>query len=633
MNSKTIVSILGIMTFVFTWAASVKAANLTPSGHGSLYTWLASFDGRDGTATAGMNKDPVASLARFYGKVGFQPVWTGPDGLLSGGTLLSEDMFSACRTGFFSQDYPLRDSETVWGSGVCFPQTIPVYQLEPYIRSDVMITHAMLQYAQHISQGWIKPESVFQQWHAWRRPTAPDIPAELAQALTEGRLAAYLESLHPQNRQYQALRKALVQYEQIRKLGSWIAIPQGPALRKDDRGDRVAVLRRRLTITGDLSSGMAIEQTPSDGTAVYDETVELAVKRFQQRHGMQADGIVGKDTLAQLNVPIEQRIIQLQLNMERLRWFPDSLGERYLLVNIPAFELRIIENQQTIERMRAIVGRKQRQTPVISGRMTYLEINPYWNIPGKIARKDILPKVIGDPEYLTRQGIRIFADWKPESTELDPAGVAWEKFSDQYFPYRLRQDPSSLNALGKIKFVFPNHLSVYIHDTPGKNLFELPVRDFSSGCIRVESPLLLAQYLLYEQGWDKSRLAAAIAKGERNALLLRRTIPVHLVYFTAWVDEDGSVNFREDIYGQDRKLISALKEMAPKRLICRNTKTANHPAHFCEKKLESVVPTAETPKEIAVDPFKKDVCETTSDACRIGLDVSALDVIAGYHTF
>jgi murein L,D-transpeptidase YcbB/YkuD len=327
-------------------------------------------------------------------------------------------------------------------------------------------------------------------------------------------------------------------------------------------GYRVEALRHRLSVTHDLSTDMPLH------SIAYDEIVEAAVKRFQRRHGLRPDGLVGKRTLSELNVPVDQRISRLQINMERWRWYPDSFGNRYLMVNIPAFELSVVEAGTRIDSMRAIVGKKRRQTPTLSGRMTYLEFNPYWNIPRKIARKDILPKVVGDPDYLNRQGIRVFDSWDHQARELDPTGIMWENLSAHYFPYRLRQDPSDVNALGRVKFIFPNPQSVYIHDTPGKSLFNRLERNFSSGCVRVETPLDLAQYLLYDQGWDRARLDAAIANGQRQTVVLENPIPVHLVYFTAWVDVQGEVNFREDIYGRDRALLVAFKNRDTNPVFC-----------------------------------------------------------------
>ncbi len=218
--------------------------------------------------------------------------------------------------------------------------------------------------------------------------------------------------------------------------------------------------------------------------------------------------------------------------------------------------------------MRAIVGKKGRQTPIMSGRMTYLEFHPYWNIPRKIARRDILPKAIADPGYLVRQGIRVFDGWDGQAMELDPTHLAWEILSARSFPYRLRQDPSPVNALGQVKFIFPNRHSVYIHDTPGKALFLRQERHLSSGCVRVEAPLALAQYLLNDQGWDRDRLRDTISQGQRKTVVLDRPVPVHLVYFTAWADADGTVNFRGDIYGRDRDLLVALEQNPTNRTLC-----------------------------------------------------------------
>jgi murein L,D-transpeptidase YcbB/YkuD len=200
--------------------------------------------------------------------------------------------------------------------------------------------------------------------------------------------------------------------------------------------------------------------------------------------------------------------------------------------------------------------------------MTYLEFNPYWNIPRKIARRDILPRAIADPGYLVRQGIRIFDGWDSQAMELDPTHLAWENLSARSFPYRLRQDPSPVNALGQVKFIFPNRHSVYIHDTPGKALFLRQERHLSSGCVRVEAPLALAQHLLNDQGWGHDRLDAVIAQGKRKAVVLNRPVPVHLVYFTAWADADGTVNFRDDIYGRDRDLLVALERRTTNRTFC-----------------------------------------------------------------
>ncbi len=346
------------------------------------------------------------------------------------------------------------------------------------------------------------------------------------------------------------LQRTLREYIEIKRAGGWPMIAQGPPLRAGAQGSRVEALRRHLKITGDLSFE---SWAPIDN---FDQDLETAVQRFQYRHGLAPDGIVGANTHAAMNISVDDRINQLQINLERWRSIPHDFGSRYLMVNIPGFELRIVENDAVVRKMRVIVGKKRRQTPVMSDRITYLELNPYWNIPRKIFLKDILPRIQEDPEYLVRQGIKVFDGQQREAAELDPVYIDWGEVSYDRFPYRLRQDPSEINALGKVKFMFPNQKGVYIHDTPGKYLFDKQKRTFSAGCVRVQDPLALAEYLLTEQNWDRKKLATIIESGQRKIIVLKNAIPVHLVYYTAWVDEEGEVNFREDIYGKDRQFFS-----------------------------------------------------------------------------
>lgn len=504
----------------------------------------------------------LRDVARFYREVGFKPVWINPDdrspqerielsaiGGIAGENLLTEGVRLSRPAQEITHDAGI--AEKIRQAG-----------LDPDIESDVLLTARMLQFARHLYQGRVVPETLLGEWLACRRVPTRDIPIDLARAVIEGRLSACLESLEPSTPAYRNLKEALVRYRAIQSVGGWPVIAPGPILRIGDRHSRVDALIDRLIASGDL---------PADAVRVpaeYDTAVQAAVKRFQRRHGLAVDGVVGRLTLSELNIAVEARIDRLRLNMERWHWFPDSLGERYLIVNIPAFELQIVEAGISIDRMRAIVGKHRRQTPVMSERMTYLEFNPYWNIPRKIARRDILPKVIGDPDYLTRQGIRVFDGWDHEAREMDPARIAWQNLSARDFPYRLRQDPSDSNALGRIKFMFPNRLSVYIHDTPGKSLFNRQERSFSSGCVRVENPLALAQYLLRRQGWNQARLESAISPGPRRTVILEHPIAVHLVYFTAWVDDDGTVQFRRDIYGRDRDLSTALGAQRAGTVFC-----------------------------------------------------------------
>ena len=302
--------------------------------------------------------------------------------------------------------------------------------------------------------------------------------------------------------------------------------------------------------------------------------MEDGVRRFQARHGLKVDGIVGSKTRFALNVPVEDRIRQIRLNMERWRWLPQELGNCHLTVNTADFKLSVVENEQTIKSIRAIVGKIKRPTPVFSQKITYLELNPYWNIPHSIALNDILPRIKKDPIYLADNKIRVFQNWKEDARKLNPESINWDAITKKNFVYKLRQDPANSNALGRIKFVFPNEFSIYLHDTPAHNLFKMKRRTFSSGCIRIEKPVELAAYLLQNNSkWNLEKLVAAVNCKKNKIILLSDPIKIYILYWTAWVDKNGIINFRDDIYGRDRRLDIALNEKtnSPKVLYGENS--------------------------------------------------------------
>jgi murein L,D-transpeptidase YcbB/YkuD len=350
------------------------------------------------------------------------------------------------------------------------------------------------------------------------------------------------------------MKHHLKQYKDILELGGWPKIPKGSLLQKGSRGKRVALLSTRLIISGDLDESKETDQ------ALFDESLDEAVRGFQKRHGLLIDGMVGPETLAALNVPVEERIKKIKFNMERWRWLPRDLGERYVFINIANFELNVVEGEQILSTMRVVVGRKARPTPIFTGRMTYMELNPYWYIPGTIAREDILPRILDDPNYLSKENIRVFRTWKEPALEIDPGTIDWALITRSNFPFKLRQEPGSSNALGRIKFVFPNKFSVFLHDTPARALFNKTKRSSSSGCIRVENPIELAEYLLKgKPKWNRDKIMTTINKGKRKVLAIPDPIKVHVLYLTAWVEKDGTLNFRDDIYGKDKPLKKALE--------------------------------------------------------------------------
>ena len=472
MRIKIILTLLLLIFLVSQFSITAKAYD--GSEETSLKVWL------EEVFSNGQNKFSANAftiddqILRFYQQVGYRLVWIDSRGLSSYGNMLIRTLEYTSQDGFIMKETLPTVSQPLVGN-VSVQTSDDPYEREAYIRWDVWLTAKALEYSHQVWKGRVDPERLTKNWLATRRPMDRDIPTELAKAVSGNQLSPFFMSLHPKREEYVALREALQRYKAIKQNGSWQPIEAGTTLRMGDRGPRVKMLKQRLEKTGDL-----IDAAASDDD-IFDAKVEDAVKKFQHRHGLKTDGFVGKRTLSALNLSVEKRITCLKLNMERWRWFPDNFGERYILVNIPAFELHVVDGNKRIDTLRVIVGKRYRKTPIMSEQMTYLEFNPYWNIPRKIARKDILPQVRKDPLYLTRKGIRVFDGWDQHANELAPSNIPWESFAQNHFPYRLRQDPSSVNALGQIKFMFPNPHSIYIHDTPSKTLFNHHERAFSSG--------------------------------------------------------------------------------------------------------------------------------------------------------
>jgi murein L,D-transpeptidase YcbB/YkuD len=319
------------------------------------------------------------------------------------------------------------------------------------------------------------------------------------------------------------------------------------------RQARVAALRRRLAATGELPPGSDLRQT------LFDAPLADALRRFQSRHGLEADGVAGKRTVDALNTPAPARARQIVANLERLRWLPLELGPRHLLVNIADYRLTLTEAGAPTIRMRVIAGKQMRRTPFFAGDITGIVLNPAWTVPEKIAIEDKLPLILRDPRYLEKNGFTVYAPAGADWREVKPAGVAWKRLSATNFPYQLRQAPGPGNALGRVKFQIPNRHDVYLHDSPSRELFLRRERSFSSGCIRVERAVDLAARLLApDPAWTRERIEAAIASGTTVSVPLAAPLPTYLLYWTAWVDGDGALQLREDVYGSDRALLAGL---------------------------------------------------------------------------
>lgn len=406
-----------------------------------------------------------------------------------------------------------------------------------------------LKFASDLQIGRILPTKVDPKLY-WRNKST-DMVAALRLISRLGSMTDFIDAWQPQVPEYAGLKRTLAAYRKIAAAGGWSAVAHGEVLLKPgETSPQVPALRDRLRVVDPELTAPSAEQEN-----VYDEALVAAVKRFQSSHGLSADGVIGKQTLFQLNIPVESRIRQIALSMERWRWMPESLGENYIMVNIAGYELIHVRNGKLHDRMRVVVGRPYYQTPVFSERMTYVEINPYWNVPHSIAVNEELPKLQSQPAALAERGYEAIVGDTPTSV----TAIDWNKYSASNFPFRLRQKPGARNALGQVKFMFPNQFNVYMHDTPSRGLFSETERARSHGCIRLARPLDMAEQVLSAvPGWDRQRIEAVVARQERTVVSLKKPLDVHITYSTAWRGDDGLVHFRPDVYQRDAKLHLAL---------------------------------------------------------------------------
>ncbi|MDH5172906.1 MAG: L,D-transpeptidase family protein, partial [Gammaproteobacteria bacterium] len=367
--------------------------------------------------------------------------------------------------------------------------------------------------------------------------------------VARGGIQAGLDRLKPTEPMYRYLVAALARYRLIAQTGGWDSIAQGPTLRPGDSDPRVAQLRRRLLAEGDQEAAAATDPR------LFDAGLQQAVIRFQRRYRLDADGVVGKQTLAAMNVPIQRRIGQIRVNLERARALGD-IPATAVLVDIAGFEVSMFRNGQRLFRGRTVVGKPYRSTPVFSDTITYIEFNPTWTVPPTIFAKDTLPAIKSDPGYLKKKNMQLLT---MDGVEVNPDTVNWQLYPRQGFPYMIRQRPGPDNALGRVKIMFPNEHMVYLHDTPSRDLFNRSERTFSSGCIRVENAERLAQLLLDDpEKWSPAAIDAVIEGGKTRRVSLRQPMPIYLVYWTVQVLENGEVQFKRDPYNRDALILDVL---------------------------------------------------------------------------
>jgi murein L,D-transpeptidase YcbB/YkuD len=413
-------------------------------------------------------------------------------------------------------------------------------------RFDAWLTSLYMKYASDLADGLSDLAHVDPAWRI--QPEKFDPLDHLEQALTHDRVAESLLELTPRAPQYLALRDALAEYRKRAAAGGWPTVRKSLSVKPGQEGPDVVTLARRLAASGDYSGDI-----PAQGSMKFDAPLLAAVRKFQRRHGLQDNGVVSAAVVRAMNVPIEARIRQIQLNMERWRWLPRDLGARHIVVNIPAYRLEVWENGSVQLAMRVVVGKKDTPTPIFNDTMTHLVFSPYWNVPPEIARNETLPAILTDAAFLDRNNMEVVDE---SGNPVDPGTI------DLADPekYRFRQRPGRGNSLGLVKFMFPNQFHVYLHDTPVDSLFARATRSFSHGCVRLEEPLALAEYALRDQSeWTSERIQKAMHAREERVVKLRAPLRVYLGYWTTALTPDG-VQFLEDVYGIDTRQNAQLAE-------------------------------------------------------------------------
>lgn len=483
-------------------------------------------------------------LLQIYEQRNFLPAWNDPRQV---GELVTAIKATAA-DGLDPSDYHLKQVESIYGVLLAGDQVSP----EERALQDLILTDSLVRLGYHQLFGKVNPYTLDPNWNFRRELNDIDPAVAIQKAIDSPSLADYLSTFFQRGWFYRELQVALANYRQIAANGGWPVIADGPTLKPGNSDPRLTVLAQRLIISHDLDAS-GFDEKP----AIYDERLQQAVRHFQDRHGLDVDGAVGPATLRALNVPVEKRLEQLKVNIERARWVLDDIEDDFVLVNIAGFRAYVLRNREVLWRTNVQVGKTYHQSPVFRDEIKYIVINPTWTVPYSIASKEILPKIKRDPNYFATRDF----DLKDKNGKLaNPAKVDWNTVTERNFPFWLVQRPGPNNALGRVKIMFPNEHAVYLHDTPSKALFGKSERAFSHGCIRVENPFDLAEQLLGGDGWNQAKFQEVLDSKETKTVRLSKPMPVLLLYWTAMVNPDGVVHFYNDVYSRDQRIVEALNE-------------------------------------------------------------------------
>lgn len=480
------------------------------------------------------------AVTHFFQARGFEPAWTIP--------AAANEILAAIRDsasdGLNPADYHLDRIQALLGA--------PKRAADEEADLQLLLSDAVAALVDDVRYGKVRPVTLDRRWNVDPREGAPPLESELAALASAPSVAPAIEARKPDHFIYRGLKHALAEMRAIESAGGWPIVPAGPSLKPGAKDPRVLLVRKRLIATGELAAGASVD------SEMYDAELEAAVKHFQADHRLTADGAIGRSTLDAMNVTAKGRVDQVRVNLERARWVLGGLRDTFLLVNLPAFKVYYIRDRKNAWETRSQVGREARQTPSFRADITYLVFNPDWTVPPTILAKDVLAGMKKGENTVARKGLTIL---DREGRRVSPASIDWQAVSAKGFPYTLRQPPGPDNALGRVKFIFPNEHTVFLHDTPSRELFRADHRTFSSGCIRIEHPLELAERLLAGQDdWTPAKIQQAVESGKSQTVFLREPLPILIVYWTVSVGASGEPRYAKDVYNLDPRLLKALNQ-------------------------------------------------------------------------
>lgn len=486
-------------------------------------------------------RDPITKeLKRFYNFNRFQLAWSTMDAPNAESKTLLNELAAAEDHGLNPDEYRLR--RLVYDMQQVYSRKKRVNLLE-IIRLDMDLTLAYLLYTQHLFNGRVNPSDLGGTWHNEAKHN------ELAQYMSGKSVKDVLTMIEPTSKEYNDLQQQLVTYRSIAENGGWPTLPENTLLKQGDEGEDVYTLRRRLDKTGDLPRSLS---KSSGNSYFFGEEMAGAVRNFQRRHGLNPDGIVNQETIRELNRPVSERIEQIKINLERVRWMPRALGSDYILINVPSFTLSLVQSGREQQRMKVIVGNTFSATPIVHTNISYIMFSPSWNVPGPVFIRQLMPKAKEDPRFLKQNGYELYATISDVGKkDMDPEHVNWNTFVDDYPHFKVVQKPGPGNEQGRIKFVMPNNYNIFLSDAANEKMFAEAKRDFNYRCISVENPVKLAESLLNSRKWKEDNIKKSMQQEVPVKASLPQQIPVYITYRTCWMDSNGQLNFSPDIYGFD----------------------------------------------------------------------------------